>query len=95
METSSFGSKFVDLGIVTELVEALRYKLRCFGVQLDGPASIFFDNKSVVVTASVKTLMMNKRHNAICYLQARESQATRKIRVGWIPEERNPVDLLT
>ena len=75
--------------IATELVEALRYKLRCFGVRLDGPDSIFCDNNVVVTNASVPTSMSNKRHNAICYHRGRESQAAGKIRVVWIPGEMN------
>ena len=55
LEMLSFGSDFVGLRISTELVEALRYKLRFFVVQLDGPDSIFCNNKLVVMNASVKT----------------------------------------
>ena len=66
VKTLSFGLEFVALSIATALVEALRYKLRCFGVQLDGSASIFCDNKSVVINSSVPISMLNKRHNAIC-----------------------------
>ena len=81
METSSFGLEFVLLRIATELVEALRYKLICFGVQMDGPPSIFCDNKLVVTNASVIASMLNKRHNAIFYHQVRESQVASKIPV--------------
>ena len=66
VETLSFGLEFVALRIATVLVEALIYKLICFGVWLDGPASIFFDNKSVVTNYSVPISMLKKRHNAIC-----------------------------
>ena len=34
VELSSFGSEFVELRIVTDMVEALRYKLRKFGLNL-------------------------------------------------------------
>ena len=67
VETSYFGLKFVGLKITSELVEALRYKLRCFGVRLDGPASVFCGNNSVVTNASGLNPMLNKRHNIICY----------------------------
>ena len=95
VEMSPFGLEFVALRITTDLVEALRYKLRSFEVQLDGPASIFCDNKLVVTNASVPTSMLNKRHNAICYHRVRESQAAGRIRVGWIPGKRNLADLST
>jgi hypothetical protein len=48
VETSTFGSKFVAMQIGTEMIEALHYKLRMFGVPIDGPANVFCDNGSVV-----------------------------------------------
>ena len=56
-ETSSFGSVFIVMRIATELVEALIYKIRCFGVHMDGPTSICCDNKLVVTNSSVPTSM--------------------------------------
>ena len=53
VETLSYGSKSIALRITTELSEALRYNLRCFGVRLHGPSSIFCDNELVVANASV------------------------------------------
>jgi len=90
---SSFGSEFIALWICTEMVEALRYKLRCFGVQ--GPADILCDNRSVVTNSSIPTYVLNKRHNAICYHRVREAQAAGIIRVGWIEGEKNVADLFT
>ena len=92
---SSFGSEYVALRICTELVEALRYKLRTFGVPIDGPAEVFCNNKSVVTNSSVPTLVLNKRHNAICYHRVREAQAAGTIKVGWIDGKFNLADLLT
>ena len=45
VEASSFVPEFIDLRIPTEMVEALRYKLRCFGVTVEGSAYVFCDNK--------------------------------------------------
>ena len=75
VESSSFGSEYVALRICTELVEALRYKLRTFGIPVEGPADIFCDNQSVVTNSSVPSSVLNKRHNAICYHRVREAQA--------------------
>ena len=44
VETSKFGSKFTALKNAVELVEALGYKLRMFGVPLEGPTNVFCDN---------------------------------------------------
>ena len=43
VEASSFGPEFVALGIATEIIEALWYKLRCFGVPVEGPVELFCD----------------------------------------------------
>ncbi|GFH49008.1 pol protein [Chaetoceros tenuissimus] len=64
VETSSFGSEFVALCIAVEMVEALRYKLRCFGVPIDGPTEVLCDNRSGVTNSSVPASTLNKHHNA-------------------------------
>ena len=43
-KTSKFGSEFTALKNAVELVEALRYKLRMFGVPIEGPTNVFCDN---------------------------------------------------
>ena len=95
VESSSFGSELVALRIATDLIETLRYKLRCFGIPIDGPVTVLCDNKSVVTNSSVPVSVLNKRHNAICYHRVREAQAAQIIRVAWIPGEMNISDLLT
>ena len=95
VESSSFGSEFVALRIATEMIEALRYKLRMFGVPIDGPTDVFCDNKSVTTNASVPSSVLNKKHNSICYHRVREAQAAGTIRVGWIEGEYNKADVAT
>jgi hypothetical protein len=48
VESSTFGSEVVAVIIATEKVEALRTKLRQFGVPLDGHCNTFVDNNSMV-----------------------------------------------
>jgi hypothetical protein len=95
VETSSFGSEFVALRIATELIQALRYKLRMFGIPVEGPADIFCDNQSVTKNASIPTSVLSKKHNAICYHKVREAQASGAQRVAWIQGEYNQADILT
>ena len=95
VEASSFGSEYIALRICTEMVEALRYKLRRFGVLVEGPADSLCDNRSVVTNSSVPTSVLNKRHNTICYHRVRKAQAAGVIRVGWIEGTKNVADLLT
>jgi len=95
VEASSFGSEYIALRICTEIIEARRYKLRCFGVPVQGSSDILCDNQSVVTNSSVPTSVLNKRHNAICYHRVREAQAAGMIRVGWIEGEKNVADIFT
>ena len=55
VEASSFGSEFVALRLATEIIEALRYKLKYFVVPVEGPVDVFCDNKSVVGNSSIPT----------------------------------------
>jgi len=95
VEASSFGSEYIALRICKEIIEALTYKLRSFGVPVQGSSDILCDNQSVVTNSSVPTSVLNKRHNAICYHRVREAQAAGVIRVGWIEGEKNVADLFT
>ena len=81
--------------IATDMVEALRYTLICFGMPLEGPAEVFCDNMSVVKNPSIPTSAYNKSHNAIYYHRFREAQAANILSVGWIPGEFNLADLFT
>ena len=49
------------------MVEYLRYKLRLFGVPVEGPKEVFCDKKPVVNNSIIPTSVLNKIHNAICY----------------------------
>ena len=62
-----FGSEFVALRIATELLVSLRYKLRMFGIPIDGPADVFCDNYSVTNNVTLPKSLMKNRHNAIFY----------------------------
>jgi hypothetical protein len=53
VERSTFGSEFVALQIAVEQLEALRCKLRMFGVPIDGLADACHDNQSVVDSLSL------------------------------------------
>ncbi len=67
VETSTFGSEFVALRVATEMIKALRYKLRMFGIPLDGPANVLVDNDTVVKSSTIPSATLQKKHNAICY----------------------------
>ena len=60
----------------------MRYKLRCFGIPLEGPAKVFCDNMSVVKNLSIPTSALNKRHIETFNHRVREAQAAGILRVG-------------
>ena len=82
VESSSFGSEFVALRIVKDLLVALHYKLRMFGVRVDGPANVFCNNSGVAKNTSIPELTLMKKHNAINYHSIHEAVAAKILCVG-------------
>jgi hypothetical protein len=95
VETSSFGSEFVAMRIAVELLESLRYKLRMFGIPLEGPANVFCDNNSVVTNTTLPSSTLKKKHNSIAYHRVREAIAAKILRVAWVHTHKNLADILT
>ena len=71
-ETSTFGSEFTALKLTVELVIALRYKLRMFGVTIEGPTDMLCDNKAVFKNTSTPESMLHKKHHSIVYHEYRK-----------------------
>ena len=95
VETSTFGSEFVALRTARDLIISLRYKLRMFGVPLEGPAQVFCDNQGVVLNASVPESVLTKKHNAINYHAVREAAAAGILEVIKEDTQTNLADLFT
>ena len=77
------------------MIEGLKYKLRMFGVPIDGPADVFFDNQSVVNNLSIPSSVLNNKHNSIFYHSFLEAHTSGTILVGWISGEYNKSDIGT
>ena len=43
------------------MVEALRYKLSSFNVNMEGPEEVYWDNKSVVKNYSILASVLNQK----------------------------------
>eukprot|EP00980_Cylindrotheca_fusiformis_P019105 scaffold6452_cov132-Cylindrotheca_fusiformis.AAC.1 len=80
VETSTFGSEFTAMKQATELVKALRYKLRMFGVPLDGPAAMYCDNEAVYKNVSNPASVLSKKMHSISYHYCREAVAAEIIK---------------
>jgi len=95
VETSTFGSEFVALKVCTEMIEGLRYKLRMFGIPIDGPTNVFCDNQAVVKNTTVPESMLKKKHNSIAYHRVREAVAAGTMRIAYENTKTNLADLFT
>ena len=78
-----------------EMIVALRYKLRMFGVPINGPASIMCDNQGIVKNTSIPDSTLTKRHNAINYHIIQEAVAAGIIKIGKEDTRSNLADLFT
>ena len=95
VETSTFGAEFCAMKVAVEMIEAIRYKLRMFGVPLDGPASVFCDNEAVYQNTTVPESTLNKKHHSIAYHRCREASAAGTVRIAKEGTLTNLADLFT
>jgi hypothetical protein len=95
VEASTFGSEFQAMKNAVELIESLRYKLRMFGVPIDGPTNVFFDNDAVCSNTKLPESTLKKKHHSIAYHRCREAVATSTIRVAKEDTKSNLADLFT
>ena len=95
VEASTFGSEIVAMKNAIELIESLRYKLRMFGVPIDGPADIFCDNEAVTKNCSTPESTLKKKHHSIAYHRNREAVAAGTVWIAKEPTETNLADIFT
>ena len=95
VETSTFGSEFIAMRTAVEHIEALRYKLRMFGITLKGPTNLFCDNEAMLKNTTIPESTLKKQHNSICYHCCREAVAARVMRFAKEGTLTNLPDLLT
>ena len=95
VETSTFGTELCEINVGVDMVEALRYKLRMFGVPFDGADNVFCDNEAVYKNTVMPESTLRKKHNSIDYHKCREAAAAKKIRVVNQGTLKNLDDLFT
>ena len=95
VESSTFASEFVAMKTCMEKVIALRFKLRMFGIPIDGETDILCDNQSVVNNASKFESTLNKKHASIAYHAITWAVAAGIIRVGKVESNENLADTFT
>ena len=95
VEASTFGSEFQAMKNAVELAEALRYKLRMFGVLIEASTNIFCDNKAVYKNTLLPESTLKKKHHSIAYHLCSEAVAAGTIRVAKEGTRTNLSDLFT
>ena len=60
VETSTFGSEFIAMKTAVEQIEALQYKLRMFGIPIEGSMNVFCDNEVVFKNTKMPDSMLKK-----------------------------------
>ncbi len=82
VECATYDSELCAMWQAIELVKSLRYKLRMFGIPVEGPADIFCDNESVFKNVSIPESVLSKKQHSISYHSARESVASGIVRIA-------------
>ena len=95
VDSSTFGAEFYAMRIAVEMIKALRYKLRMFGVPIDGPTSVFCDNEAVYKNTVMPESQLGKKMHSIAYHICRESVAAGIIQIAKEGTKTNLADLFT
>jgi len=81
--------------IATEKMMEIRWNLRALGVPIDGPVMMYGDNQSVILSSTMPSSVLKKKHLSCCYFRIREAIAARIIRFEYVKSSRNYADLMT
>ena len=84
IETSTFGSEFMEVKQAAEYLRGLHYKLRMFGIPVDEPVFIYGDNQSVPVNALAMESTIKKKSQSIAFHFICEGCATDEWRITYI-----------
>jgi len=95
IKTSTYGSEMVAGWVAFELILEMWYTLQMLGVPLDGLALMLGDNLSVVMSTTIPSSDLWKKHQAICYHRIRECVVAKVIQFVHISSEQNLSDCLT
>ena len=94
VETSTYGSEFVAMKQSVEMIKALKYKLRMFGIEIMD-TKIFGDNRAVILNSSVPESTLKKKHHSVNYNYVREAVAAGIALIFKVHTGSNLADLFT
>ena len=95
VEASTYGSEFVAMRILVEILLVLRCRLHMFCVPLDGPCNVFCDDDAVAHTTMRAETPLKTKNLSIAYHKAREAVTCGVILVFFERSGLNLSDILT
>jgi antitoxin component of RelBE/YafQ-DinJ toxin-antitoxin module len=95
VKTSTYGAELVALRIAVEIIIEFRYKLRMMGLPIEDVSQVFCNNQSVVLSKTLPSNMLKKKHNAIAYHWIREAVAARIVDICHTAGTENIADIFS
>ena len=95
VESSTYGSELVASRIAVEMLIELRYQLAMLGFKVIDTSLMVGDNMAVILSTTVPSSSIKKKHQSCNYHKVRESIAVKFVRFQHIKSEDNMADLLT
>jgi hypothetical protein len=95
VETITYSTEFMVARQACKQLINQCYTLLVMGIPLDPPSWLFSENQSDIMSSTIPSSTLNKRHNALSYQRLRESIAARIIYFIYIEDLYNPSDFLT
>ena len=73
----------------------LRYKLRIFGITVEGPANVYCENEAVTNNTTIPESTLNKKHHSIAYHRCWEAVAASTVCIANQVTNKNPANFFT
>jgi hypothetical protein len=95
VKTATYGSEFVAARTAVDQIIDIRASLQYLGVPIRPQSYMFGDNQSVIISSTIPTSPLGKRHHITSYHRDREAIALGYLRFHWIESPKNPADVLS
>ena len=95
VKSSTFGSEEIAMKNAMDLIEALHYKLRMFGIPVEEPTCVLCDHQAVIRSTIMPKSTLKRKHNSIAYHRNCECIAAATAIVGKVDTDNNLADLGT
>ena len=76
IETSTYGAEFCTMKTGVKETIAIRYMMRCLGVNVETASLLCGDNMGVIQKSTINSSLLKNKHVAILYHKTREAAAS-------------------